>query len=51
MLEDNQVEQGVTGAPWDSQEEWLLRRIPRCALDSDRGQEGHQKEQAAQAAP
>ena len=28
MLEDDQIEQGVTGATWDTQEHWLLRGIP-----------------------
>ena len=50
MLEDHQVEQGVTGAPWDTQEEWLLRGIPIWVSDSDRGHEGHQKVHAAEAA-
>ena len=27
MLHDNQMEQGVTGATWDTQEHWLLRAI------------------------
>ena len=50
MLEDDQMEQGVTGAPWDTQEDWLLRGIPLWVLDSNRGHEGHQKVHAAEAA-
>ena len=50
MLEDDQVEQGVTSAPWDTQEQWLLRGIPIWVLDSDRGHEGHQKVHVAEAA-
>ena len=49
MLEDDQMDQGVTGAPWDTQEEWLLRGIPLWVLDSNHGQEGHQKVHAAEA--
>ena len=43
MLEDHQMEQGVTSATLDTQEQWLLHGIPLCVLDSDGGQEGHQK--------
>ena len=50
MLEDDQMEQGVTGAPWDTQEEGLLRGIPLWVLDSNRGHEGHQKVHGAGAA-
>ena len=49
-LEDDQVEHGVTGASWDTQEQWLLRGIPLRVLDSDRGHKGHQKWHAAEAA-
>ena len=48
ILEDDQVEKGVTRAPWDIQEEWLLRGIPLWALDSDRGHKGHQKVHSAE---
>ena len=51
MFEDDQMEQGVTGATWDTQEHWLLRGIPlwvwiltevtkgtrRCMLQKQRG--------------
>ena len=48
MLEADQMEQGVTAATWDTQEEWLLRGIPLWVLDSNRGYEGHQKVHAAE---
>ena len=48
-LEADQTDQGATAATWDTQEEWLLRGIPLCALDSNRGYEGHQKVPAAEA--
>ena len=50
MLEDDHMEQGVTGATWDTQEHCLLRGIPLWVLDSDRGQEGHRKVHVAKAA-
>ena len=50
MLADDQVEQGVTGSPWDTQEEWLLCGIPLWVLDGDQGHEGHPKVHAAEAA-
>ena len=49
MLEAVQTEQGATAATWDTQEEWLLRGIPLCVLDSSPGSEGHQKVHAAEA--
>ena len=49
MLEADQTDQGATAATWDNQEEWLLRGIPLCVLDSSRGYQGHLKVQAAEA--
>ena len=49
MLGDDQKEQGVTGATWDTQEHWLLRCIRIWLLDSDRGHEGYQKVHVAEA--
>ena len=37
MLEEYQVEQGVTGAPSDTQEQWLLRGMPFRIWNSNRG--------------
>ena len=50
MLENDQMQQGVTAATWDTQGEWPLRGIPVWVLDSNRGHEGHQKVHAAEAA-
>ena len=50
MLEDDQMEQGVTGATWDTQEHWRLPGIPLWVLDSERGHEGHRKVHVAEAA-
>ena len=50
MSEDDQMEQGVTGATWDTQEHWLLRGIQVWVLDSDRGEEGHQNVLVAEGA-
>ena len=50
MLEDDHMKQGVRGAPWDTQQEWLLRSISLWVLDGDRGHKGHQKVHAAEAA-
>ena len=49
MLDTDQMEDGVTGAHWDTQEHWLLRGIPLWVWDSDRGHQGHQKLHAAEA--
>ena len=49
MLEDDQMEQGVTGATWDTQKHCLLRGIPVWVLDSHQGHEGHQKVPVAEA--
>ena len=46
MLDTDQMEEGVTGANGDTQEHWLLLGTP----DSDRGQQGHQKLHAGEAA-
>ena len=50
MFEDNQKEQGVTGATLDTQEDWLLLGNPVCLWNSIRGHAGHQKVHAAEAA-
>ena len=50
ILEDNQMEQGVTGATLDTQEDWALCGIPLWLSDSDRGHKGHQKVHTAEAA-
>ena len=49
MLEADQTDQGATAETWDTQEEWLLRGIPLCVLDSNRRYEGHKKVHAAEA--
>ena len=50
MFKDDQMEQGMTGAHRDTQEERLLRGIPFWVLDSNRGHEGHHKVHAPEAA-
>ena len=50
MLEADQTEQRATAANWATQEEWLLRGIRRCVLDSSGGFQGHQKVHAAETA-
>ena len=50
MLDNDQMEDGITGARWDTQEHWLLRGIPLWVWDSDRGHQGHQKVHATEAA-
>ena len=50
MLEDDQMEQEVTGGTWDTQEHSLLRGIPLRVVDGDQGHQGHQKVHVAEAA-
>ena len=50
MLDNDQMEDGITCAHWDTQEHWLSRGIRLWVWDSDRGHQGHQKEHAAEAA-
>ena len=50
MLEDDQVEQRVTGAPWATQEDWPLRGIQFWVSDRSRRDDGHQNLHAAEAA-
>ena len=45
------MEDGVTGAHWNTEEHWLLRGIPPWVPDSNRGHQGHQKVHAAEALP
>ena len=49
MIEAGQTEQGATAATWNTQEEWLLRRIPLWVLDRNRWYEGHQRVHTAEA--
>ena len=37
MFQDDQVENGITGAHWDTQEHWLLRSLLLWVGDSDQG--------------
>ena len=49
-LEHDQIEQGVTVAPWDTKKHWLLHGIPLWVLNSDRHHKGHKRVHVAQAA-
>ena len=49
MWDTNQMEDGVAGAHWDTQEHWLLRGLPLWVWDSDQDHQVQKKVHAAEA--
>ena len=49
MLDTNEMEGGVTGAHWDTQEHWLLCGVALRVGDSDSRHQGHLKVHTAEA--